>query len=91
VTVLVFGSSDPSLFEQFHLEKAKNLNSNEVEQFFDWQTAKSPVLKICLQRTLDANTMSVLTETEIQQTLTPTPNGLNIENEHDTRSYGYKK
>ena len=90
MTILFFGCGNPDLFEQFNLGKAKTLKSDEVVKYLDWKDAKSPVFKICVERSIDADTMNVLAETEIHQTITLVPGGVNVANEHDTRSYVLK-
>lgn len=91
VTVLIFGSTDSNLLDKYKLENAKNLSSHEAKEFLDWTAVDSPLLKICVQQIMDANTMAAIAEDEIQQTISPAPEGLKIENERDSRSYQYKQ
>lgn len=89
VTVLIFGSTDSKFLDLHKLEDAKNLDSREVKNFLNSIAADSTLLKICVQQIVDANTMDVIAEHEIQQTISPVSNGVKIEEERDRRSYQY--
>lgn len=91
VTVVMFGCNDPKALEQQRLGEAKDLDSEAVKSFFSKKSAEPPGMKICLKRVLDANTMAMISEEEIQREVTETPRGNQIVTERTQRNYSYAK
>ena len=88
VTVLMFGCNDLKALDH-GLDEAQDLDSEAVKSFLDKGTAGAHGVRICLKRVLDANTMAMISEEEIQKEVNQSPQGRQTVFERTQRNYSY--